>query len=402
MKKRSIVALLITVVFSFGLAAGALCAEKKPLVVGAIFSVSGPASWLGDPEKKTTEMIEAQVNAAGGINGFPVKFIVEDDEGKEPKSVAGAEKLISKDQVLAIVGPSLSGTTMSIKDICEKNQIPLVSCAAAEIIINPLAKFVFKTPQVDSHVAIRIYEQMKKMGIKKVGVITGTDVFGKEGRKQLNKYAKDYGIEIVADETYAPTDTDMTAQLKKIDSAGAKAVVNWSIVPAQSIIPKNMKQLEMKAILFQSHGFGNPKYIAAAGEAAEGIIFPAGSILVADTLPANHWHKKVLTEYKTAYEKKYPPPVSTFGGHAYDALWIVLDAMKRAKITPDMDVKEARKKIRDEIENTKKWIGIHGEFNMSTTDHVGLDKDKSLEMLYVDKGGKIVPYFTIEEKMKKK
>jgi branched-chain amino acid transport system substrate-binding protein len=266
-----------------------------------------------------------------------------------------------------------------------------VSCAAAKKIVDPIAKYVFKTPQLDSHVAIRIFEQMKKMGIKKVGIITGTTGFGKAGRKQLKKYAKKMGFKIVADETYAPSDTDMTAQLKKIQSAGAQAVVNWSIVPAQSIVPKNMKQLGMKIPLFQSHGFGNPKYIKAAGAAAEGIIFPAGPILVADTLPASHWHKKVLEAYKKAYESKYGPPVSTFGGHAYDALWIVINAMKKAKVTPDMDLQKARDLIRDQIEKTHGFVGIHGVFNMSPTDHCGLDKDKSLEILTV-KNGKIVPY----------
>jgi len=179
--------------------------------------------------------------------------------------------------------------------------------------------------------------------------------------------------------------------LKKIDSAGAKAVVNWSIEPAQSLVAKNMKQLGMKAILFQSHGFGNPKYIQAAGEAAEGIIFPAGRLLVAEVLPDDHFQKKVLVEYKTAYEKLYGPPVSTFGGHAYDALWIVVNAIKAKKITPDMDLAKARQLLRDGIEETKDWVGTAGKFNMSPKDHTGLDKDGSLEMLTVDKGGKIIP-----------
>jgi branched-chain amino acid transport system substrate-binding protein len=152
-----------------------------------------------------------------------------------------------------------------------------------------------------------------------------------------------------------------------------------------------MKQLGMKIPLFQSHGFGNPKYIEAAGEAAEGIIFPAGRLLVVDSLPADHWQKKVLMNYKTEYEKRYGPPVSTFGGHAYDALWLVVDAIKAKKVTPDMDLAQARKLIRDGLEETKGWVGTAGRFNMSPKDHTGLDKNDSLEMLTVDKGGKIIP-----------
>lgn len=377
---------LATVLIAYG-------ADKKPLKVGAIFSVTGKASWLGDPEKKTVLMITEEINKAGGVNGFPLEVIVEDDEGLEPKAVNATEKLINKESVLAIIGPSISGSSLAIKPICEKAKIPLVSAAAAEAIVTPIQEstFIFKSPQIDSHVAIRILEQLKKMGVTKIGIITDTLAFGQQGRKQLQSHAKDMGIEIVSDETFGPADTDMTAQLKKMGSSGAGAVVGWTIVPAQSIIPKNMKQLGMKIPLFLSHGFGNPKYIQAAGEAAEGITFPAGRLLVADALPADHFQKKVLMDYKKAYESKYEPPVSTFGGHAYDALWLVVNAMKAKKVTPDMDVAEARKLIRDGLEETKNWIGTAGKFSMSPDDHTGLDKDGSLELLYVDKAGKIIP-----------
>jgi branched-chain amino acid transport system substrate-binding protein len=393
MKRWPNVVLSLALVFVLAMIAPVFGADKKPLKVGAIFSVTGKASWLGDPEKKTALMIVEEVNKAGGVNGFPLEVIVEDDEGLEPKAVNAAEKLINKENVLAIIGPSISGSSLAIKPICEKAKIPLVSAAAAEAIVTPIqeSNFIFKSPQIDSHVAIRILEQLKKMGVTKIGIITDTLAFGQQGRKQLQTYAKDMGIEIVADETFGPADTDMTAQLKKISTSGAGAVVGWTIVPAQSIIPKNIKQLGMKTPLFLSHGFGNPKYIQAAGEAAEGIIFPAGRLLVAEALPDDHFQKKVLMEYKKAYESKYEPPVSTFGGHAYDALWMVINAMKAKKITPDMDVAEARKRIRDGIEETKDWVGTAGKFTMSPTDHTGLDKDGSLELLYVDKGGKIIP-----------
>lgn len=397
MKGRSFLVVILAMVFAIAMVVCGQAADKKALKIGAVLSVTGKASFLGDPEKKTVLMIQEEVNKAGGINGFPIEVIVEDDEGKEPKTVNITEKFINKDKVLAIIGPSRSGNTLAIKEICQKAEVPLVSCAAAAKIVDPLKSYVFKVPQLDSHVVIRIYEQMKKMGIKKVGLITGTTGFGKEGRRQAKKYGKKMGIEIVADETYGPGDTDMTAQLKKIGSAGAEAVINWSIVPAQSIVPKNMKQLGMKIPLFQSHGFGNPKYWKAAGEAAEGIIFPAGRILVWETLPADHWHKKILSAYSKAYLAKYAPPVSTFGGHAYDSLWIVLNAMKAKKITPDMDLKKARKLLRDGIEETKGWIGIHGEFNMSDKDHCGLDKDKSLEILYLKGDFTVIPYFLKEK-----
>ncbi len=393
MKVRTSLAITIVVLFLLSAVCSALAAEKKPLLIGGIFSVTGKASALGDPESKTVAMIVNQINANGGVNGFPLTLIVQDDESLETKAVADAEKLINQDRVLAIIGPSVSGNSLQVKPICEKAKVPMVSCAAAEAIVTPLenSRFIFKTPQLDSHVAIRILEQARNMGITKIGILTDTLPFGQQGRKQLQQHAQELGMQIVADETYGPTVTDMRPQLERIQAAGAGAVVNWSVLPVQTIVPKNMKAMGMRTPLFYSHGFGNPKMIQAAGEAGEGIMFPAGRLLAVDALPANHAQKKILEAYKKAYETKYNSAVSTFGGHAYDALWLVVNAMKQRNVTPDMPVEQARQAIRDGLEQTKGWLGIGGTFYMSANDHTGLDKYDSLEMLVVSKDGKVIP-----------
>jgi len=350
---------------------------RKPAVaykVGAIFAVTGPAAWLGTPERNTAKMIEEEVNKAGGINGHPLEIIIEDTVGDPTRTVTATKKLITKDQVLAIVGPSRSGTTMAVIPIVEEAKVPLISCAAAEAIVVPVKSWVFKTPQKDSHAAVRIYETMKLQGISKIAIITGTTGFGDQGRKQLKKLAPELEIEIVADETYGPDDTDMTAQLTKIKASEAQAVVNWSIVPGQVIVAKNMRQLGMKIPLFQSHGFGNIKYAQTAGEAGEGIIFPCGRLLAVDTLADDHPQKEVLARYKKEYEAKYEEDVSTFGGHAWDGLQLVIAALR--EVGPD------REKIRDYIENTKNFVGTGGIFNFSPEDHSGLTKD-AFEMLTV-------------------
>jgi branched-chain amino acid transport system substrate-binding protein len=361
-------------------AAGSVMAAE-PYKVGAVFAITGPAAWLGEPERNTVKMIQEQVNAQGGINGHPLEIIIEDTVGEEAKAVMAVQKLINRDNVLAIVGPTRSGTTMAVIPIIEKAEVPLVSCAAAEAIVNPVKKWVFKTPQKDSDAAIRIYEKMKEMNISKVAIITATEGFGMEGRKQLTQLAPKYGITIVADETYGPKDTDMTAQLTKIKGTDAQAIVNWSIVPGQATIIKNRKQLGMTIPLFQSHGFGNIKYARAAGDAADGVLFPAGRLLVADSLPDNHPQKALLEKYKNDYETKFKGDVSTFGGHAYDALTLVVAALRA--VGPD------RAKIRDYIENTKNFVGTGGVFNFSPEDHTGLTKD-AFEMITI-KSGKFLP-----------
>jgi branched-chain amino acid transport system substrate-binding protein len=241
-------------------------------------------------------------------------------------------------------------------------------------------KWIFKVGPDDSDAARNIFAHMNAHDISKIGIMTGTTGFGAAGREQLKELSKEYGIEIIADETYNPTDTDMTAQLISIRKSGAQAVINWSIVPAQSIVSKNMQQLKMTIPLYQSHGFANIKYAEAAGDSAEGCIFPAGRIMAVDTLADDHPQKKVLKEYKQAYESAYNEHVSTFGGHAYDALWIVVNALK--KVGPDPA------KIRDELEKTT-FVGVGGIFEFSETDHCGLDKD-DFAMLTVKDGNFVV------------
>jgi branched-chain amino acid transport system substrate-binding protein len=358
---------------------GHAAGEAKPIKIGAIFSVTGPASFLGAPESKTARMFVDKINAGGGLLGRPIELIIKDSAGSPEKAVSFAKQLIEEDQVLAIIGPSTSGETMQIKKLCEESQMILVSCAAADAIVNPLAKYVFKTPQKDSQAATWIYRTMKEKGITKIAVLTGNDGFGASGKKQLEALAPAEGITILTSEVYDKQATDLTDILTKVKSTpGVQAVVNWSIVPAQSIVAKNMKQLGMDIPLFQSHGFGNRRYVEQAGVAAEGILFPAGRLLVVDDLADSQPQKKVLAAYKKDYEAAYKEDVSTF-----DALLIVSEAIKQAGATD-------RAKVRDAIEGLRGLVGTAGIFNMSATDHTGLDLD-AFEMLTV-KDGKFTVY----------
>lgn len=355
----------------------------KPIMIGALFAVTGPASFLGGPEKRTAEMIVDAINAKGGVNGRIVQLLVKDTGASPEKCISFTRQLIDENKVCAIIGPSTSGETMSIKSICEKAKVPLVSCAAAEVIVKPVAKYVFKTPQKDSQAVTWIFRTMKSMNISKIGIVSGNTGFGKAGKKQLETMAPGMGIEVVASEVYDKKATDLTDVLAKLKAANVQAVVNWSIVPAQAIVAKNMKQIGLDVPLFQSHGFGNIKYVQQAGGAAEGTIFPGGRLLVAGVLPAGQAQKKVLEAYKMAYEDRFKEPVSTFGGHAYDALHLVIDAIKKTG-------SDDRDKIRDALEATKNFVGTGGVFNFSPEDHNGLTLD-AFEMLTV-KNGQFVLY----------
>lgn len=357
--------------------------RAETIKVGAILAVTGPAAFLGGPEARTLEMLTDEINAKGGIKGNKIQLIVKDSGGSPEKAISFAKQLIEEEKVFAIIGPSTSGETMKIKNIAEEGKTILLSCAAAEVIVNPVAKYVFKTPQKDDYAAQKIFETMKSMGISKIAAVSDNTGFGQAGKAQLAEAAPKFGIQILENEVYDSKATDLSALVAKLKAnPNVQAVVNWSIVPAQSIIAKNMRQAGWTVPLFQSHGFGNIKYVEAAGAAAEGIIFPAGRLLIADQLPKNNPQKAVLLKYKKDYEGRFKEDVSTFGGHAYDAFEILSRAIEQAGTD--------REKVRTAIENMKGFVGTGGVFNFSPQDHNGLNID-SFAMLTV-KNGKFVPY----------
>jgi branched-chain amino acid transport system substrate-binding protein len=354
----------------------------ETIKIGAIFSVTGPASFLGAPEEKTARMMVDEINDKGGINGKNLELIVKDSAGSPEKAISFAKQLIEEDKVFAIIGPSTSGETLKIKGICEEGKTILVSCAAAEVITTPVTRYTFKVAQNDSFGAQKICEVMKKKGLLKIGVISSNDGYGIAGKEQMEKAAAKNGIAVLISEVYDKKATDLSGVLTKLKAKNVQAVVNWSIVPAQSIVPKNMKQLNMTAQLFQSSGFGNIKYAKEAGEAGEGIIFPCGRLLIADMLPADHPQKSLLMKYKKDFESKYGEEASTFGGHAYDAIIVLAEAIKKAGAD--------REKARDAIEGIKGLPGVGGVYNFSPADHLGLDIN-AFDMLTV-RGGKFVKY----------
>lgn len=361
----------------------------KELVIGALFAVTGQNSFLGEPEKNTAEMLVEEINSKGGVNGMKVKLIVYDTEGEPTIAVTKAKKLIETDKVDAIIGPTLSGTSLAIVPEAEKAGIPLVSCAASVKITQPVKKWVFKTAQSDMHAVEKIIDYLKFKKIDKVAIITVSNAFGDSGKEQLQKILPQNNVEIVASESFGSNDADASAQLTKIKGTVAQAVICWGTNPGPAIVAKNMKLLNMKQELIQSHGVASNKFIELAGDASENIILPAGKLIVADLLPDTDPQKKTLVEYKNNYMKKFNTPVSTFGGHAYDALMLVVKAAEIAG--------NDKAKLRDEIEKTKDFVGISGIFTMSPEEHNGLTKD-SFTLVTIKNGKWALMPTTIEGK----
>src|SRR5882724_9851056 len=328
--------------------AGNVLAQVK---VGAVLSITGPASFLGDPEKRTLEMYVEEINAKGGVNGQKLQLIVYDDAGDANAARTFATRLVEEDKVVAMVGGTTTGATLAMIPLFEEAQIPLISLAGAIQIIEPVRKWVFKTPYTDKMACEKIFGDLKARNLTTIALISGTDAFGKSMRDQCVAVAPKSGITIAHEESYGPRDSDMTPQLTNIKGkAGVQAVINPGFGQGPAIVTRNYKQLGIALPFYQSHGVASKQFIELAGPAAEGVRLPAAALLVASKLPDNDPQKKVVVDYTKTYEAKTGQPVSTFGGHMYDGLMILVDAMTRAKSAD-------KAKVRDEIEKTKGFVG---------------------------------------------
>ncbi len=356
---------------------GALAAE--PIRIGSVLSVTGPAAFLGDPELKTLQLYVEEINKKGGVLGRPLELVHYDDGSDAAKANSFGKRLIEDDKVDILIGGTTTGSTMSIVPLVEKAGIPFISLAGAVVVIEPVKKWVFKTPHTDRMAAEKVFEDMKKRGISKIALLSETSGFGASGKKETEGAAARFGITLVANETFGPKDTDVGPQLTKIkNTPEVQAVFVFGLGQGPAIVTKNYQQLGITLPHYQSHGVASDEYLKIAGSAAEGVRLPSPAQLIPEKLAANDPQKAVVTAYEKAYKERYKQDVSTFGGYAHDGLMLAVDAIKRAGGTD-------KAKVRDAIESTKGFVATSGTFNMSPTDHMGLDLS-SFRMLQV-KGG---------------
>ena len=352
--------------------------EPEPLRIGAVFSVTGPAAYMGEPEKNTLLMLQEELNAQGGLDGRKIELIIYDDASDVRQCIRAATRLIEEDRVAVVIGPSTSGSALAIRQLFGPARIPLVSCAASERIVRPVDSWVFTTAQLDRDAVNKILADARRKGYAKLASISVTDGFGQSGRAVLQELVRTQGMVLVADEVYGPSDTDVSAQLGRIRNAGPDAIICWGTSPGAAVVARGRHQLGLATPLYMSHAVASPKFLEQAGEAAEGIVLPAGRLAVLDQVPeGGHW-KAVLGSYVERYSKKYGKPPSSFGGHAYDAFMLVASAAHAGKSVQP-------RKIRDNLERIKGLAGTAGIFTMSPENHNGLDEGAFL-MVTIEQG----------------
>lgn len=377
MRRRRLAAIVAGVSGAIGI--GLVAQAAEPIRIGSFLAVTGPATFLGEPERKTLELYVERINEAGGVLGRPLELVVYDTGSEAKNAVTFTKRLLEQDKVDVLIGGTTTGETMAVVKLVEDAQKPFISLAGAQVIVEPVKPWIFKTPHSDAMAVGKVYTDMTKEAIKEIGLIAGSGGFDKSCTEQAVKLAPESGIAIKANEQYGRDDTDTTPQLTKIRSAGVQAVLFCGFGAPATIVTRNFAQLGMTARLYHSHGSCSAQMIAGSGGAAEGVRLPCAALLVADQLPESDPQKKVALEYAEAYRKAYDEPVSTFGGHAYDALHLYVDAVKRAGSTEPA-------KVRAALESTRSFVGVDGIFNITPQDHMGLGLE-SFKMVEVRGGG---------------
>jgi branched-chain amino acid transport system substrate-binding protein len=281
--------------------------------------------------------------------------------------------------VVAIIGPSTSGSTLAIVPKVEAAKVPLISCAAAKRIAYPVRRWVFKVAASDELAVKKIFRDLGHRGLTRIAMLTASDAYGAGGREDMKELASGMGIRLAADEVFGPKDTDMTAQLTRIKGTDAQAIVVWGTNPGPAVIARNRAQLGIKTPLYTSSGVASKRFIELAGASnAEGILLPAGRLIVEEQVPGGHPQKQLLQTYVKEYERRFNQPVSTFGGHAWDAMMVLGRAIRDGGSAEPAA-------IRDALERVKGFYGTAGEFNFSPEDHTGLTEE-AFVMVRVTKG----------------
>ncbi len=364
---RSLVKTLSAIAAVAGLAAGVLLpgrpvlGQGAPIKIGVITAVTGPASSLGKPEKDTATMLQGQV---GSVAGRPVQIITYDTETDPTKALLLMKKAATEDGAIAVVGGTTSPESQAMADYAMQSDLPFMSLAASTTLSVPTRAWVFQTPQRNSTAAAKVMEYLVAIHVKTIAYLYRNDDFGQDGLVAIQTFAKHNGMTIVDTEPFAATATDLSAQVARARVRNPDVMVVWSTPPTASIAAKNIRQLGLTLPIVESHGIANRAFIQLAGPAANGVVFPSGKLLVAGQLPGEDPQKALLEKYARDFEAANHYAANTFGGHAYDGIMLLADALRH--VGPD------KEKIRDYLEHVRGFVGIGGVFTMSPQNHNGL------------------------------
>ena len=375
----------LTLLLTFFLMLSAAFAQT--IRIGAVASATGPAAGLGEPEANTFQLLQQQLNEAGGIAGIPVEIIFLDDATETSQAVTNVRRLISENQVHAVICCTITANSLAIIDTVQEAEVPTVSMAASASIIEPVEDryWVFKTPQTDRLMITGIIEDMQAKGFTEVAFMGLDDAYGEGGLTEFQTLAEQAGISILTTERHGRNDTNLTPQALRVVSRQPEAVLIWGVDRDSALAANALRQRGYEGQIYVSHGTGNAEFLELGGDAIEGTLLPIGPMIVADQLPDDNVIKPVALQYISDYEAQFGEgTASTFGGHAQDAVELLQVATEQAVAdgADPSDVPGMRVAIRDALETAEPYTGVGGVFDYTAEDHLGLD-DRALVLVEI-------------------
>lgn len=362
----------------------ATCAAlaQADVKVGVITSSTGPIALVGLPQKNSVPLLPTQ---AGDQQ---VNYIALDDGSDPTATVKALKKLISEENVDAIIGPSGSPNAMGVIQFAAEAGVPLlapVGTAAVVLPMNEQKKWVFKTTQNDDLIAKALVDDMVARGVKTLGFIGTADPYGENWSKVMGAMAAEHGIKVVANERFQRQDTSVTGQSLKVLAARPDAVLvaapgSSAVMPQTTLFDQGYR-----GQMYQTHGAALPDFLKLGGKKVEGTILAASLMLVLDEVPDSHPSKKVAADYIAAYEKLNGSKPATFGANTFDAGLLLQNAIPVAAAKAAPGTPEFRAALRDALEQSHELAATQGVYNMTPEDHSGFD-ERGRELIQVKNG----------------
>jgi len=349
----------------------------EPYRIGFVAAITGGASFLGEPERDVAVMIQKQLEAAGPIVGpdgveHPIEVLIHDTESSGDVAIPVVKKLIDSEHIVALIGPTRSPVSMALIPVVQESEIAMISMASSSAIVEPVAerKWVFKVAQSNKHTAPWQVEYAKAKGLIRIANVYVNNAYGEDGAAAIRATAADKGLDIVIEETFGASDTDMTAQITKIKASGAQAVLVTAVPPAAAIFTKQYRELGLDLPLIHNSGVAMQPFVDLAGAAADGAICPMGRLIAVDQLSDDDPQKAVLQQFVGDFKADYGKTPNHFSAHAWDSFQIVLQVLE--SLPSGLSIEEQRAQLRDGVESLQGFVGADGTFNFSAEDHVGL------------------------------
>ena len=356
--------------------------SEDTVKIAGIFSVSGGAAALGEPEMQTLKMVVEEKNLNGGINNKKIDLILYDDKSDQNEAILAMKKALTQDKVSIVIGGTTSGNSLAMLPLAEQNKVPFISVAASKQIYldenGKARKWVFKMPQDDQQAVERILQYLKNNNLTKVAWLNVANSYGTGGHDAFVEQAPKYGVKSVIEDEFETTVADAKPLLTRVKKANPEAIIVWGTVQESAVVIKNIRELALDTTVLASHGIATNQFIEVAGAAANDVILPSGKLLVASSLEDANPQKELLVKYNESFTAKYNKPASTFGAYAADAFSIASKAIE-AKGNDSEDIRHYMEQELGE------FIGLTGTYNIDADNHMGLSPD-SFTMVRIENG----------------